>query len=357
MLEVSTGVHADLSSLVTELRHIRDDVVEAAKHLGIAVCGGGSHPFQRWPEQRIYEEPRTLELYNVFGYLAKLNTVFGQHVHVGCSNGDEALYLLHALSRYVPHFVALAASSPYSLGADTLFDCSRLNVALAFPLSGRAPCLLTWHDFAAYFDRLERLKVVESMKDFYWDIRPKPEYGTVEVRICDTPLTVERAAVLAAYLQALCAYLVEVRPCAPSEDDYVTYSSTRFNASRFGLDGVYIEPGAGIWQPLREHILKTLELTRALGGPPWLRRHAGLSAQSGPDDRQRRSLDTRDPRPSWFHAGAHARAGAPVGRGRCAVRQMSAPGRAPTQRCYWLCVVDVAIGSRLFQTIFPVISM
>ena len=95
-------------------------------------------------------------------------------------------------------------------GHDTGFDSARLNSVFAFPLCGRAPFMLSWDDFAnVYFAKMERTGIIKSMKDFYWDLRPKPEYGTIELRVCDTPLTVERAAALAAYLQALCRHLLE----------------------------------------------------------------------------------------------------------------------------------------------------
>ncbi len=259
MLEVNTGVNRDLVSLVEELRRIRDALVRAASDLGVAVSGGGAHPALCWPCQTISGAPRAQRLYDTFGYLAKQWTVFGQHVHIGCSDGDEAIYLLHALSRYVPHFVALAAASPYNQGADTGFDCSRLNYSLSFPLSGRPPRLLDWQEFVAYFERLEALEIVGSTKDLYWDIRPKPEFGTVEVRVCDTPLTVERAAVLAAYMQALSAYLLRNRPEVPLEEDFLTYSYSRFTACRFGLEALYIDPTTGDRLPLRDHILTTLE--------------------------------------------------------------------------------------------------
>jgi carboxylate-amine ligase len=259
MLEISTGIHSDFESLIAELRQIRADVDKAAGVLNVAVSGGGAHPFQHWPDRRIYETPRFKLVSELYGYLAKMFTVFGQHVHVGCSDSDEALYLLHSLSPYVPHFIALAASSPFSQGAETLFDCSRLSSVLVFPLSGRAPCLLNWRDFAAYFEKMEALGIVKSMKDFYWDIRPKPGFGTIEVRVCDTPLTMERAAVLAAYIQALSSYILEVRPRTPQEDDYLVYSYNRFTACRFGLEAIYIEPWSGGHLALRDHIAYTLD--------------------------------------------------------------------------------------------------
>ncbi|MFC7516972.1 YbdK family carboxylate-amine ligase [Herbaspirillum sp. GCM10030257] len=259
MIEVSTDVHTGYNSLLAQLREIRDALVHAGDMLNVGVCGGGTHPFQKWSERKIFSKPRFKEVSTLYGYLAKQFTIFGQHVHVGCSSGDEALQLLHALNRFVPHFIALSASSPYVQGRDTLFNSSRLNSVFAFPLSGRAPFLLTWEDFKnEYFSKMESTGIVKSMKDFYWDIRPKPEYGTIELRVCDTPLTVERAAALACYLQALCSYLREGTESAPREEDYLVYNYNRFQACRFGLDGTIVHPQSHESLSVREDILTTL---------------------------------------------------------------------------------------------------
>ena len=259
MIEVATTVHTRFDTLRAQLRDMRDALVAAGDRLNVGVCGGGTHPFQHWPERRISPKPRFRTLSNLYGYLAKQFTVFGQHVHVGCRDGDEALYLLHALNRYVPHFIALSASSPFFQATDTLFNSSRLNSVFAFPLSGRAPFTLRWADFeAGYFARMESTGVVASMKDFYWDIRPKPEYGTIELRVCDTPLDVDRAAALAAYLQALCGDLLAGEPAAVSEDDYLVYTFNRFQACRFGLDGALVDPRTHESRSLREDVLATL---------------------------------------------------------------------------------------------------
>jgi len=101
--------------------------------------------------------------------------------------------------------------------------------------------------------------VVKSMKDFYWDIRPKPEFGTIEIRVCDTPLTIERAAALAGYVQALAAWFLDTQPFTPTEDDYLVYTYNRFQACRFGLDAVYVDPSSGEHLPLSEHILHTMD--------------------------------------------------------------------------------------------------
>ena len=259
MIEIATGIQTTHAPLLTELRAIRDTLVAACDRLNIDIAGGGTHPFQRWSEQRVFSKPRFEQLSQLYGYLAKQFTVFGQHVHIGCPSGDDALFLLHSLNRYVPHFIALSASSPYFQGVDTQFDSARLNSVFAFPLSGRAPFVLSWNEFAnQYFTKMEATGVVKSMKDFYWDIRPKPEYGTIELRVCDTPLTVERAAALACYLQALCRRLLERAEPMPTEDDYLVYTFNRFQACRFGLDGQMVDPQTRESRTIREDILATL---------------------------------------------------------------------------------------------------
>lgn len=262
MLEISTSVQRSFAPLLTELTTMRHALVIGADRLDVEVAGGGTHPFQRWYDRQIYDRPRFRHVAGLYGYLAKQFTVFGQHVHVGCENGTQALWLLHQLSAYIPQFIALAAASPYFQGVDTSYDCSRLNSVYAFPLSGRAPFVTDWPAFERFFGKLKALGVVESMKDFYWDIRPKPEFGTIEVRVFDTPLTVERAAVLAAYVQTICRMLLE-NPLPPeSEDIYLTYNYNRFQACRFGLEGQVINGATGASRPLHQEVLATLDACR-----------------------------------------------------------------------------------------------
>ena len=147
MLEIATSIQTEHGGLISELRQMRDILVQAADKLNIGIGGGGTHPFQIWSDRRIFKKPRFQEVSALYGYLTKQFTIFGQHVHIGCTSGDEALFLLHALNRYVPHFIALSASSPFVQGHDTLFNSARLNSVFAFPLNGRAPFFLTCDEF------------------------------------------------------------------------------------------------------------------------------------------------------------------------------------------------------------------
>lgn len=256
MIEFNSSIHASYNTLITELCSMRDAISKQAAQTHIGICGGGAHPFQKWQEQRIFPTERFTTVSEQYGYLAKQFTVFGQHIHIGCKSGDEALYLCHAMARYLPQFIALSAASPFHQGVDTSFDCSRLTIISAFPLSGTPPWLLTWDEFEAYFENMFNLGIVKSMKDFYWDIRPKPEFGTIELRICDTPLTVEKAADLAAYAQMLIYWLIDTHP-ALSREIYLTYLNNRFSAARYGLNAVFIDPILHKNILLADHILDT----------------------------------------------------------------------------------------------------
>ena len=259
MIEVNSRVNRRYDQLLEEMVVIRDAIVATAEKLNLAVAGGGSHPFHRWSDRRIYPTERFRHVSQLYGYLAKQFTVFGQHVHIGVANGDDAVYLTHRLAPFIPHFIALSASSPFYQGEDTSVETSRLHAVSAFPLSGHMPEVSTWEEFSVFFDEMAGYKIVESMKDFYWDIRPKPEYGPIEVRICDTPLTVELAAQIAAYVQTLAADLLLNRRHEPVAPLYRVYGYNRFQACRFGFDATLVYPYSRGQCRLREDLLKTLE--------------------------------------------------------------------------------------------------
>ncbi len=248
MVELNTSVHSNHDELLTELRQIRDAMCEAGDKLNIQIAGGGSHPVGVWKDRRIYPSERFLEVSRLYGYLAKQFTVFGQHVHIGCPTGDAAIQLTHQLAPFIPYFIALSAASPYAQGEDTSFETSRLHAVAVFPLSGHMPRMANWAEFNRYFDEMSGYGIVKSMKDFYWDIRPKPEFGTVEVRIFDTPLTVEMAAALAALVQTLAASLMTVKPGSAAYAQigdlatYRVYGYNRFQACRFGYDAMLVDP-------------------------------------------------------------------------------------------------------------------
>lgn len=259
MIEINSSPHTSMKDMQEELTTLRNFLLKEAIKKHVLIAGGGTHPFQKWSLQKIFPSKRYKNIARQYRYLSKCSTVFGQHLHVGCPDGDMAIYLTKALMRFVPHFIVLSASSPFYQGIDTGFNSSRNTALNAYPLSGLMPIEITnWQEFTNYFNKLRKLRIVESMKDFYWDIRPKPEFGTVELRICDTPLTINKAVMLGAYLQGLASYLQAEKPPLHTHDLYYLYHYNRFQASRYGYDGEIVDPLTLKRTTLKEDMLNTM---------------------------------------------------------------------------------------------------
>jgi len=273
MIEINSSVHYKPTAMHRELQLVCYYLKHIADKENINICGGGTHPFQDWKNRKIFPSDRFRNLAKQYGYLAKRYTVFSMHVHVSTRTPEKAIYLTHMLSRYVPHFIVLSASSPFYNGINSGFDSSRSNIATAFPLSGHMPMFKTWSDFCRYFYKMKQLEIIQSMKDFYWDIRPKPEFGTVEIRVCDMPLTLNKSIALVAYIQTLAAYL-ENQPFELKDNLYEMYQYNRFQAAKFGFDGIVVNPFNNGKMSIQKDILATLRLLRPyaklLGTYPYL---------------------------------------------------------------------------------------
>lgn len=263
MIEIISGIHATPQLLYKEMAELCQFVTLKANQLNTLICGGGSHPFQLWSSRKIFPSDRFRKKSIEQGYLAKQFTVFGMHVHVGCPSADDALYLTHILSRYLPQLIALSASSPFYQGVPTGFHSTRCTLGNSFFTSGMMPSYITnWDNFSEYFNKMKMIGIIQSMKDVYWDVRPKPEFGTVEVRICDTPLTLSKAIMIGAYIQTLAKYILSEKSFFITKELYMVYPYNRFQAARFGYNGDFINPFNSVHKTLFEDILETLNIIK-----------------------------------------------------------------------------------------------
>ncbi len=319
MLEVATSILTGYDQAAAEIEEIRASVQRAAFQVGAAISGGGAHPFQKWNEQRIYPKERYRESAKKYGYLAKMFTVFGMHVHIGISSADEAIRACAWLTQRAPLFIALSANSPCWQGEDSGFCSARSNVVGAFPMSGTMPShIRSWNDFSDHFERLARHGIVNSIKDFYWDVRPKPEYGTVELRVLDTPLRPAYAAALACYARELCLEVASRPGTWPSDDSRELYAWNRFNAAKDGVDALWIDPCSALARPVRQVVQDDLarlaarstdpgfgqacrmieQLLREGGEARWLTAH--MAAGAGMNDVARVASELfEQPLPRW----------------------------------------------------------
>lgn len=259
MLEIATGVCRDIHQAHAQLSAMQQSILRVASLHHVGICGGGTHPFQQWQRQEVCDNERYRHTLDMFGYLVRQSTIFGQHVHVGCASGDEAIYLLHGLSRYVPHFIAINAASPWLQGTDSGFDCARLNLFSAFPDNGPMPWVANWDEFRRLFRQLSYTSMIDSIKDLHWDIRPSPHFGTVEVRVMDTPLTLGRAISMAGFIQTLAHWLLATRPFKHQPQDYLLYKFNRYQACRFGLQGTLTDVHTGEQRTIADDLRTLLE--------------------------------------------------------------------------------------------------
>ncbi|KAF0813033.1 putative glutamate--cysteine ligase 2 [Andreprevotia sp. IGB-42] len=242
MVEFNSAIHPRWHTLRDELTAMRGFLTSLASECGIRIAGGGTHALQDWKDREFFPAARYEGLGEKYGYLSKKFTIFGMHVHIGVGDGDTAIELIRAVSPWVPLLIALSCASPYQEGVDTGFACSRLHSLTPFPYSGAMPDFADWAACERYINGLEAWGIVASIKDFYWDIRPKPEFGTIEFRIFDTPLTGDIAADLAGLVQLLCARMLYEKCPVPECD---VYPHNRFQACRYGLAGEMVDPYSG----------------------------------------------------------------------------------------------------------------
>lgn len=262
-IEINSAIHHSPQNLLEELAEVQNFLLRQATELDFVIGGGGMHPFDGWRKHKIFPKLRYKNILNKLRYLLKQTITYGQHIHIGCKNPEDALYLNHAFIRYVPQFIAITASSPFHEGVDTNYDSWRSQVVAAMPSQGVAPYLLNWMEFSDYFRKMHKWGLATTMKDLHWDIRVKPEFGTVEIRVCDSPLDLQKAVTITAYAQAIASYLLQERPMSICHELYYLHNFNRFQASRFGFAGDFINPYTSHHCLIYEDIEQTIEKVKS----------------------------------------------------------------------------------------------
>lgn len=263
MIEINSSPHVSIKELQMELSQICSFMFEKANQLDIYLTGGGTHPFQLWNKRKIFLDPKFERAADKYGFLAKQLTVFGLHIHIGCATPDDMLFLLHSLPRYIPQFISMSASSPFCQGIDTGFASSRSTIVNAFPLHGLSPIITDWNEFIIYINNLKSLSIIETIDNLYWDIRPRPEFGTIEIRVCDMPLSIQKVVNLTAYAQSLACYLLNEKPeISHHHNENHLYQFNKFQAARNGYKGRFINPDTLKELTNKQDILNTYQFLK-----------------------------------------------------------------------------------------------
>ncbi len=207
VLEVATHVHGSVPEAIEEARDLRRRIADAARESGTLVVGAGTHPFSRYEHQDVTDKERYRDLLHEMQWIGQREVIFGLHVHVGLSTGQEAVSVAGALRTWLPELLALSANSPFWLGRDTGLASTRSKVFDAFPRSGLPPAYASFEEWEEAMERAQRLGFFDDYTYIWWDLRLHPTLGTIEIRICDGQTRLASVAGIVALVQCLVAML------------------------------------------------------------------------------------------------------------------------------------------------------
>jgi carboxylate-amine ligase len=260
-MEINSSVHVDADGMSAEVLSLTQLLRRHAQTLDLDVRGGGTQLTQFWNDRVFSPTKRSKELEGRFGFLPKRFSTYGMHVHIGVPDGDVALRLGAVLQALVPTFIALSAASPFLQLQDTGFCASRPLEPLVYPHGGPMPRVGSWAEFEVLVEELFSTKLAFSLKDIYWDVRPKPEFGTVEVRVFDTPLSVHKAVALAAFTRGCAALALNGTLRLPEDSPVESLERVnRFLACRDGLDARLCDPFTRQWVTARQLAQRLFQL-------------------------------------------------------------------------------------------------
>ena len=262
VIEVGTKVCRNSRKPAKTSRSLRRQMITLAGQNGLLLAAGSTHPFADWKVQEIYPDERYHRVLEEMQMLARANLVFGLHVHVGIEDRNTAIHIMNSMRYFLPHILALSSNSPFWMGMPTGFKSYRSKVFERFPRTGIPDVFANWADYDTFVNLLVKTGCIDNGKKIWWDIRPHPNFATLEVRVCDIPMRLDETMAIAALIQATVAMLYELHA---SNKSYRIYSrallmENKFRASRYGLDGKLIDFGKEEEVPVRDLMEEYLDL-------------------------------------------------------------------------------------------------
>ena len=265
-IEVITGICTTVDEAMDDLATSIRQVYSLSDELGFTLASAGTHPFGQWRDQKIFPNERYQDLVDRIQWPARRLLIYGLHVHVGISSGEKAIAISNALCSYLPHLLALSASSPFIDFEDTGLASSRTKIFEGMPTAGLPYRLSNYGEFQRFMNTLVRAKAIQTIREIWWDIRPHPGFGTLEIRICDSPSTMQELASLVALVQTLVVALDERYDAGvtmPVLQPWIVREN-KWRAARHGLDADVISTNDGDHGPLRELIPRLVEKMQSI---------------------------------------------------------------------------------------------
>jgi glutamate---cysteine ligase / carboxylate-amine ligase len=262
VVEVATNVSATVSEAIEDLHDLRSHLRDVAAETDALIASAGTHPFSRYEHQEVTERPRYVDLIESMRWVAERELIFGLHIHVGLDSPDKAIQCANALRTYLPELLALSANSPFWQGRATGLASTRVKVLEPFPRAGLPPALASYEEFELLVERGIKTNSFEDYTYIWWDLRPHPRLGTIEVRVCDAQTRIESIAAIAALVQSLVATLAAMfdRGEALPTEPITLIAENKWRAARDGLNAKLIDLSTDTERPAREALRALVEL-------------------------------------------------------------------------------------------------
>jgi len=299
-LEINTGIcqtvadaEKDLTGKLTTIEQVCDD-------LGVRLWWGATHPFSLWKDQQVTPDPRYQDLVNLLQEMARRLVTFGLHVHVGVDSGDKAVMICDRIMQHLPTLLALSSSSPFWENRNTGLNSHRSKIMEGLPTAGLPTLMRNWSEFVWLVRHMVDTGFINTIREIWWDVRPHHKFGTVEVRVCDMPGSLEDVLALSGLIQCLVKALSDEIDRGTYQHDChpMMVRQNKWRASRFGNRAPLVNSYSYEVQtvsvivnslidwlgPTADELLCTsyLERNQALAdGPSWAQRQRDILAETG----------------------------------------------------------------------------
>ncbi|MCB1060904.1 MAG: glutamate--cysteine ligase [Calditrichaeota bacterium] len=256
IVEVITTPCRTVADVKTELVDKFCKVEAAANQLGLTTCFMATHPTAMWHDMAITDNQRYMTLVNKMQWPARRAMIMGLHVHVGIKNAEKAIAIFNAMTTFLPHLLALSAASPYFMGEETGLASCRIKVFEAMPTAGLPQRMLNWAEFQRFMKTLIHSGAIQSIQEIWWDVRPHPKFGTIEIRICDGTPDLDDVLALVAMAQCLICYLEDLYDNGEQLPihKYWFIKENKWRATRWGLDADIVHTDDGTTRHMRDDL-------------------------------------------------------------------------------------------------------
>ena len=296
-LELATAPCSSVAEAAEQVVGLRAALLRELEAAGLVAAGSGTHPFAMWTETRVSGGARYQLILQTMRELARREPTFALHVHIGVADSDSAMVLFNRLRAHVPLLLALSANSPFWQGRDTGLASARTPIFQAFPRVGIPRPFASYPEYVEAVDQMLRCDAFPEPSFLWWDVRARPQFGTIELRVMDAQSTAERSVALAALVQTIAHLELEegyhdpVLVHAPEILD-----ENRFLAARDGMDAWLLDPVADGQVPVRAQLTRLLEVAaphaEELGCDDALEPVAEMAVDGGARRQRRMARDT-----------------------------------------------------------------